>query len=243
MRNPAPAGSWRAGFLPRGRALCGALTRVRNDGGDSTCARTFYRSRRLLTNGRCACRLGLVLTTLPFLMSVTKPSPPPQRRPAAPRRPSRVRIAAVWLALLLGSFLFGMLIISPLLGAILSSREEKPIRTPARQQRAPMPSSATPRTSSEVRRELTVEENAPRTPRPEPGINLGAEDSSRVHASDDPPVPGNAGAAAPAPISPVPGASPPSPGSGELSVEDRPAAAPPSGVTPSADPPTGEIPP
>src|SRR5216117_644276 len=114
-------------------------------------------------------------------MSVTKP---PSRRPSPPpRRPSRIKIAAIWFALLLGSFLFGMLIISPLLGAILSGSDKGNGRPDAGKNPAPAPKPARSRTSS-LQPGLTVEENlAPR--RDGAGISLSPDDSeSRVQAAD-----------------------------------------------------------
>ena len=117
-------------------------------------------------------------------MSITKPTVPPARRAYVPTRPSRVRIAAIWFALLLGSFLFGMLIISPLLGVVLSNPEQEK-QAPASPQRA----APTARTSSVETPSsgtgLRVEDRVRERPQPGPGIRLSPDDvESRVEASD-----------------------------------------------------------
>ena len=156
-------------------------------------------------------------------MSVTKPNPPSQRRTyAGPRRPSRIKIAAVWFALLLGSFLFGMLIISPLLGAILAGREDdtKPTAPPSRTapaSRAPARTSSTPQRPS-----LHVEENPLKPPEAGAGIRLDAQEAEgQVHADDKvEPMSGSgqpAGAEAPSS-----NAAPPAEGAAGLSVETKP---------------------
>ena len=154
-------------------------------------------------------------------MSVTKPAP--VRRTAAPYRPSRVRIAAVWFALLLCSFLFGMLIISPLLGVVMSGPEKEKPAAARPSRTAPAPRTSTIQQPRQ-RPTLSVEENTRRVPGP--GISLSPDESdSTVHAADPIEPSPEPEAAAPAPLPgnavtpPAPSAVPPS---GGLSVEENP---------------------
>ncbi len=160
-------------------------------------------------------------------MSVTKPTP--LRPTAAPRRTSRVRIAAVWFALLICSFLFGMLILSPLLGVVMSGKEKEKAPPPRPAQTRPNPRSSSviaPREQPGLR----VEDNGRRRTQPGPGISLTLDQSESTVQAADPIEPqprlelGSAQPLVGSPITPpVSSGAPPSEG---LSVEENPPPAP-----------------
>jgi len=148
------------------------------------------------------------------------------RRTAAPHRPSRIRVAAVWLALLLFSFLFGMLILSPLLGVVMSGKEKEkaPPQRPA--QTGPNPRSSS-LAAPQVQSGLRVEDIGRSRRQPGPGISLTPDESESTVQAADPIEPSSrpeSGSAQPLSGSPVtPPAPSGAPPSGGLSVEENPA--------------------
>ena len=108
----------------------------------------------------------------------------PRRTPSSQRRPSRIKLAAIWFALLLGSFLFGMLIISPLLGAFLSNRDTGP------ESAKPKPAAAQRPRTSHITGPSPSERITPRQPALGAGISLSPDESdSVVEAADRVDVP------------------------------------------------------
>ena len=65
------------------------------------------------------------------IMSINRPSPTIARRQPPSRSSSRLRLTAVWLVILLGCFLFGMLIVAPLVSyATGELKENRPAPSP-----------------------------------------------------------------------------------------------------------------